>query len=132
MSHLAEADDPDSPRTAEQRAAQNVLKGSPKDWWPTVTLRFVPQYLTPKGLFQPSKSWRISLELSQTLYNGGERSGVQLERRASAQAAAASALAMPESYYAELAESYRRKRDRLTGILTAAGFAGRKLRAHWL
>jgi outer membrane protein TolC len=73
--------------TAEQKAAQNVLKGSPKDWWPTVTLRFAPQYLTPKGLFQPSKSWRLSLELTQTIYNGGERGGVQLERRASAQAA---------------------------------------------
>ena len=72
---------------SEQRAAQNVLKGSSKDWWPTVSVHFDPQYLTPKGLFQPSKSWRLSFELKQTLYNGGERAGVQLERQASAQAA---------------------------------------------
>ena len=73
--------------SAEQRAAQNVLKGSSKDWWPTVKLKFDPQYLTPSGLFQPSKTWRLSLELSQTIYNGGERAGVQLERQANAQAA---------------------------------------------
>jgi outer membrane protein TolC len=73
--------------TAQQRAAQNVMRGSSKDWWPTVSLAFDPQYLTPSGLFQPSKSWRLSLQLSQTLYNGGERAGVQLERRANAQAA---------------------------------------------
>ncbi len=72
---------------AEQRAAQNVLKGSSKDWWPTVKMSFDPQYLTPSGLFQRSKSWRLSFELSQTLYNGGERGGVQLQRQANAQAA---------------------------------------------
>ena len=73
--------------TAEQRAAQNVLKGNSKDWWPTVSLSFDPQYLTPKGLFQPSKTWRLSFQLSQTIYNGGERKGVHLEREAIAQAA---------------------------------------------
>jgi len=74
-------------RLAEQRAAENVLKGSSKDWWPTVTMSFDPQYLTPKGLFQPSKSWRLAFQLSQTIYNGGERKGVQIERQANAQAA---------------------------------------------
>ncbi len=72
---------------AERNAAQNVLKGSSKDWWPTVSLSFAPQYLTPSGLFQPAKSWRLALQLSQTLYNGGERAGVQLERQANARAA---------------------------------------------
>ena len=73
--------------TAEQRAAQNVLKGSSKDWWPTVTMNFDPQYLTPSGLFQRSKTWRLSFELKQTFYNGGERAGVQVERQANAQTA---------------------------------------------
>ena len=74
-------------RTAEQRAAQNILSGSSKDWWPRVKMSFDPQYLTPSGLFQPSKTWRLAFELSQTLYNGGERAGVQLERKANSQAA---------------------------------------------
>jgi aminotransferase len=38
------------------------------------------------------------------------------------QAAAAVALAVPPSYYAELAASYRAKRDRLMRVLTGAGF----------
>ena len=37
------------------------------------------------------------------------------------QAAAAAALTTPGDYYRELAESYRRRRDRLLSILTAAG-----------
>ena len=73
--------------SGEQRAAQNVVKGSSKDWWPQVKMTFDPQYLTPKGLFQPSKTWRLSFELSQTIYNGGERAGVQKVRQADAQAA---------------------------------------------
>ncbi len=38
------------------------------------------------------------------------------------QAAAAAAIALPQSYFDELAVSYRAKRDRLLSILTAAGF----------
>ncbi|HUF47853.1 MAG TPA: aminotransferase class I/II-fold pyridoxal phosphate-dependent enzyme [Vicinamibacterales bacterium] len=38
------------------------------------------------------------------------------------QAAAAAALAMPSSYFVDLAASYRARRDRLMAILTAAGF----------
>ena len=73
--------------TSEQRAAQHVLKGSSKDWWPAVTMNFDPQFLTPSGLFQRSKTWRLSFELKQTFYNGGERAGVQVERQANAQTA---------------------------------------------
>jgi aminotransferase len=38
------------------------------------------------------------------------------------QAAAASALSLPDAYFADLAASYRGKRDILTGILRGAGF----------
>ncbi|HEX5216071.1 MAG TPA: aminotransferase class I/II-fold pyridoxal phosphate-dependent enzyme [Vicinamibacterales bacterium] len=38
------------------------------------------------------------------------------------QAAAAAALALPSSYYTELAETYRHKRDRLMSILGGSGF----------
>ena len=72
---------------AARKASQNILKGSSKDWWPTVSVVFDPQYLTPAGLFQPSKSWRLSFQLRQTLFNGGERAGVQRVREANAQVA---------------------------------------------
>jgi outer membrane protein TolC len=50
-------------------------------------MNFDPQYQTPKSLFSPQKSWRLTFELTQTLYNGGERAGVQLARKANVQAA---------------------------------------------
>ncbi len=73
--------------TAEQRAAQNVLQGNSKDWWPTVTMLFNPQYLTPSGLFQRSKTWSLSFQLHQSIFVGGERKGAHLERQANADAA---------------------------------------------
>ena len=72
---------------AEQRAARNVLDGSSRDWWPTLTMNFDPQYLTPKGLFQPSKTWRLSFEVRQSIYVGGGRAGAHVERQANADAA---------------------------------------------
>ena len=72
-------------RALELNAAQKIMKGSARDWWPTLDLAFDPQYQTPKGLFQPSKSWRLSFTLKQTIYNGGLRAGVQLERKANLQ-----------------------------------------------
>ncbi|MEO5762313.1 MAG: efflux RND transporter permease subunit, partial [Vicinamibacteria bacterium] len=74
-------------RTAEQDAAKRILHGSNKDWWPTLTASFDPQYVTPNGLFQQSKSWRLSFQLSQTIYNGGLRDGVNVERKANLQVA---------------------------------------------
>ena len=73
--------------TGEQRAAQNVLKGNSKDWWPTVTMFFDPQYLTPSGLFQRSKTWSLSFQLHQTIFAGGERKGAHIERQANVDAA---------------------------------------------
>jgi outer membrane protein TolC len=100
--------------SAEQRAAKKVLDGSSKDWWPTVSMNFDPQYQTPKSLFSPQKSWRLTFELTQTLYNGGERAGVQLARKANVQAADYAAVqgqirARSEKRAASLAvESYER------------------------
>ena len=42
---------------AELAAAERVRKDSWKDWVPTGTASFAPQYLTPSGLFQPSGTW---------------------------------------------------------------------------
>ena len=42
---------------AEISAAERVRRDSWKDWVPTGTAAFTPQYITPSGLFQPSNSW---------------------------------------------------------------------------
>jgi outer membrane protein TolC len=91
--------------SAEQRAAQNVLDGSSKDWWPTLSMSFDPQAVSPSGLFQEKRSWRLTFQVSQTIYNGGERAGAQLERRANAQAADAALARLRIQASAEVRES---------------------------
>lgn len=54
-----------------RRAAERVVKDSWKDVWPQVTASFAPQYITPSGLFQPSRTWRFLVNFSQPLYQGG-------------------------------------------------------------
>ena len=76
--------------TAEQRASERVVEDSSKDWWPTATVSFDPQYLAPSGIFQPSRTWRLTLLATQPIYDGGERRGVRRQREADREAAARS------------------------------------------
>jgi outer membrane protein TolC len=76
--------------TAEQRAADRVVRDSTKDWWPTAGVSFDPQYLTPSGIFQPSRTWRLTFLANQPIYDGGERRGVRRQREADLEAAAKS------------------------------------------
>lgn len=64
------------------RADERVLRDSGKDWWPTGTISFDPTYIVPAGLFQLSKTWRLSLTFTQPLFDGGQRRGMKLERAA--------------------------------------------------
>jgi outer membrane protein TolC len=68
--------------SAEERAADRVVRDSSKDWWPTAGVSFDPQYLTPSGIFQPSRTWRLTFLANQPLYDGGERRGVRRQREA--------------------------------------------------
>jgi HAE1 family hydrophobic/amphiphilic exporter-1 len=71
---------------AERAANERVLNDSRKDWWPTAAVVFGPQLLTPSGLFQPSRTWSLSLQLSQPLFEGGQRRGLRRQREAIFQA----------------------------------------------
>lgn len=75
---------------AQQRAAERVLADSGKDWWPTGTVAFDPQYLTPSGLFQPARTWRFAVLFSQPIFDGGLRRGLKAQRVAAVQAATVS------------------------------------------
>jgi HAE1 family hydrophobic/amphiphilic exporter-1 len=65
---------------AERDANERVVNDSSKDWWPVSTVSFGPQVLTPAGIFQPSRSWTLSLQLAQPIYDGGQRRGVRHQR----------------------------------------------------
>ena len=72
---------------AEQKLAQRVLKDDFKSKLPEITAMFDPQYVTPNGLFQPQKSWRLTFELKQSFYRGNGGAGLRREREANLQTA---------------------------------------------
>ena len=72
--------------TAERAANERIVNDSSKDWWPAASVVFGPQLLTPSGLFQPSRTWSLSMQLSQPLFEGGERRGLRRQREALFQA----------------------------------------------
>ncbi|MDO8681517.1 MAG: multidrug efflux RND transporter permease subunit [Acidobacteriota bacterium] len=72
--------------TAEREASDRVVHDSSKDWWPAAAVTFGPQLLAPSGLFQPSRSWSLSFQVSQPLYDAGSRRAVRRQREASLQA----------------------------------------------
>jgi len=65
-----------------QSAALRVWKDSWKDWLPSATGLFQPQYLQPSTIFQPSLSWRAQVAVSVPLFDAGLRSAARTEREA--------------------------------------------------
>ena len=58
---------------AEVAAANRVTRDSWKDWVPTGTASFAPQYITPAGLFQPAQTWAAVLQFGIPIFDGGVR-----------------------------------------------------------
>ena len=56
--------------TAELAAADRVVSDAWKNWLPTVTASLTPRYVTPAGLFEPSKSWRAFFVLDVPIFDG--------------------------------------------------------------
>ena len=67
---------------ATERAAERVWRDSFKDYFPPVIASFDPQGLTPSGLFQPSRTWRLTFSLSQPIFDAGQRRGAARVREA--------------------------------------------------
>jgi outer membrane protein TolC len=58
---------------ATQSAAERVVRDSWRDWVGAASASFDPQYVAPKGLFQPSKTWRLTVSFAQPIFEGGQR-----------------------------------------------------------
>jgi outer membrane protein TolC len=63
------------------RAAERVVRDSWKDVSPFATVAFDPQYVTPAGLFQPSATWRLTISVTQPVFQGGLQRAVSRSRR---------------------------------------------------
>jgi outer membrane protein TolC len=72
--------------TETARANERIVNDSRKDWWPSANVVFGPQLLTPAGLFQPSRTWSLSVQLSQPIFEGGQRKSLRHQREALFQA----------------------------------------------
>jgi multidrug efflux system outer membrane protein len=62
------------------RAAERVVRDSWKDVSPFAEASFDPRYVTPSGLFQPSRSWRLTISVTQPVFQGGLQRAVKRER----------------------------------------------------
>lgn len=56
--------------TAQLQAADRVVRDNWKSWLPEGTASFTPQYVTPKGFFEPAKTWRAFFGLQIPIYDG--------------------------------------------------------------
>ena len=73
--------------SAQIDAAERVYRDSWRDWVPTATASFEPQYVTPAGLFQPSRTWRGFVSLSVPIFDGGVRRATKREREVAVETA---------------------------------------------
>lgn len=71
---------------AELQAADRVVADTWKSWLPTGIASFTPQYVTPAGVFEPSKSWRAFFQLQIPIYDGtlGATKRIRIAERESA------------------------------------------------
>jgi len=56
--------------TKQLEAWDRVVSDAWKSWLPTATAAFSPRYVTPAGLFEPSKSWRALFALQIPIFDG--------------------------------------------------------------
>ncbi|MGE5126674.1 MAG: TolC family protein [Betaproteobacteria bacterium] len=56
--------------SAQAEAAERVVQDNWKSWLPTASASFTPQYVTPKGLFQPARTWVAFFQLQVPIFDG--------------------------------------------------------------
>ncbi len=56
--------------SAELQARDRIVADAWKSWLPTAAGSFTPRYVTPAGLFEPSKSWRAFFQLEIPIFDG--------------------------------------------------------------
>ncbi len=56
-------------REATIRTAERSVRDWRKEWFPTASVSFQPQLVTPSGLFAPSRSWSLGVSVTQRLFD---------------------------------------------------------------
>jgi outer membrane protein TolC len=60
-------------QAALRRSSERVIRDAYRFWMPEATASFEPQVVGPSGLFQPSRTWRLTIAVTQPLFQGGQR-----------------------------------------------------------
>jgi outer membrane protein TolC len=55
---------------AQSAAADRVVSDNWKSWLPTASAAFTPKYVTPKGLFEPARTWVALFQLQIPIFDG--------------------------------------------------------------
>jgi outer membrane protein TolC len=121
---------PDVQRSkAELHAYDRLVADARKSWLPTATASFTPGYVTPAGLFEPSKTWRAVVQLDIPIFDGtlgAERAGKVADREA-ARLRLDSLQAAARSELRNAREAVRRNQAILTSTREAANAADEAL-----
>lgn len=56
--------------SAQLQAADRVVRDAWTAWFPTGTAFFTPQYVNPKGGFEPARTWRAVFQLQIPIFDG--------------------------------------------------------------
>ena len=68
--------------SAAERAAERVVRDSPKDHWPSLDAVFLPQSTYPSPFFSTLNSWRFLLQMNVPLFDSGQRASLMVQRQA--------------------------------------------------
>ena len=71
--------------TARREASTRVVEDGSKDWWPSASVTLAPQAITPSGIFQPSRTFSVTFQVSQPIFDFGARRAVKRQREADLQ-----------------------------------------------
>jgi outer membrane protein TolC len=67
--------------SAQIEAANRVYADSWRDWVPTATASFEPQFIAPASVFSPSGTWRGFVSFSIPIFDAGSRRATKRERQ---------------------------------------------------
>jgi outer membrane protein TolC len=75
--------------SAEQQAAERIVRDSSKDYWPSVDAIFQPTTTYPAQIFLPSNSWRFLVQANVPIFDSGQRAATKVLRQAAVEEARA-------------------------------------------
>jgi outer membrane protein TolC len=75
--------------SAEQQAAERIVRDSSKDYWPSLDAIFQPSTTAPAQFFLPANSWRFLLQANVPIFDSGQRAATKVQRQAAVEQARA-------------------------------------------